>query len=119
LRYNYTAQVDGVEKTYAWVSFSWNKKRLKAEFHAEIDETKITPDLNMPVECHLGRTDGAINGVTGCYLAFGEQRFHAPAALAYRGTATMSKDECNKEVYQVSLKDETGFLVRKLYLPEL
>jgi len=73
----------------------------------------------MPVECHLERIEGTINGVTGCYLAFGEQRFHAPAGLAYRGTATRSKDESNKEVYRVCLKDKNGFLVRKLYLPEL
>lgn len=119
LRYNYNAQVDGVEKTYARVSFSWDKERLKAEFQAEIDETLITPDLDMPVECHLERTEGTINGVTGCYLAFGDQRFHAPVGLAYRGTATTSKDASNKEVYEVSLKDENGFLVKKRYLPEL
>ena len=58
MRYNYNATVDGAEKTYAWVSFSWDKERLKAEFQAEIDETRITPDLNMPVECHLERTEG-------------------------------------------------------------
>ena len=119
LQYNYNATVDGAEKTYAWVSFFWDKEGLKAEFQAEIDETRITPDLNMPVECHLGRTDGTINGVTSCYLAFGEQRFYAPAGLAYLGTATKSMDESNKEVYQLSLKDENGFIVRKLYLPEL
>ncbi len=118
MRYNYNASVDGLEKTYAWVSFSWDKECLKAEFQAEIDETRITPDLNMPVECHLERTEGTIHGVTGCYLAFGEQQFHAPAGLAYRGTATRFKDESNKEVYEVSAKDETGFLVKKLDLPE-
>jgi hypothetical protein len=119
MRYNYNAPVDGIEETYAWVSFSWDKEHLRAEFRADIDETKITPDLDMPVECHLERSEGWINGVVGCYLAFGEQRFYAPAGLAYRGTATTSKDESNKEVYQVSLKEENGFLVRKVYLPEL
>lgn len=119
LRYNYKASVDGVERTYARVSFSWDRERLKAEFQAEIDETRITPDLNMPVECRLERTEGTVNGVTGCYLAFGEQRFYAPAGLTYRGTATRSRDESNKDVYQVTLKDEGGYLIRKLYLPEL
>jgi len=119
LRYSFKALVDGAEKTYAWVSFSWDKARLKAEFQAEVDETKITTDLNMPVECRLERTEGAVNGVAGCYLAFGEQRFWAPAGLDYRGTATRSKDGSGKEAYQVSLKDENGFIVRKLYLPEL
>jgi len=119
LRYNYKASVDGVEETYAWVSFSWDREGLKAEFQAEIDETRITPDLNMPVECRLERTEGTINGVTGCYLAFGEKRFYARAGLEYRGAATRSKEASDKEVYQVSLKDENGFIVRKLYLPEL
>lgn len=119
LRYNYTTVVDGVEKTYAWVSFSWDSERLKVEFQAEIDESLFTPDLNMPVECRLERIAGTINGVIGCYVAFGEQRFEAPAGLAYRGTATRPKDESDNEVYQVSVKDDYGFLVRRLYLPEL
>ena len=36
-----------------------------------------------------------------------------------RGTAVASKDQSNREIYNVNLKDENGFLVRKLYLPEL
>jgi hypothetical protein len=119
LRYNYTATVDGVEKTYAWLIFSWSKERLKAEFEAEIDETTVTADLNMPVECHLERINGTIQGVAMCFLAFGDQRFYAPAGLAYQGDATCSTVESNKEVYQVTVKDEGGFLVTKRYLPEL
>jgi len=119
LRYNYNATVDGLEKTYAWVSFSWDKERLKAEFQAEIDETSIVPDLNMPVECHLKRTEGMIDGVVGCYLAFEKQRFYAPTGLPYLGTATSSRGESNREVYEVSLRNDAGFLVKKLYLPEL
>jgi len=119
LRYNYRATVDGVEQTYAWVTFAWNKDGLKAEFQAEVDETRITPELNVPVECHLERSEGMITGVADCYLAFGDKRFHAPAGLPYRGTATSSRGEVNEEIYEVSLKNETGFLVKKLYLPEL
>jgi phosphohistidine phosphatase SixA len=119
LRYNYKASANGSEQTYAWVSFSWDRECLRTEFEAEIDETRIIPDLNMPVECPLERTEGTIHGVTGCYLAFGEKRFYAPAGLAYRGNATRSTDESNREVYQVNLKDENGFIVKKLCLPEL
>lgn len=119
LRYNYVAPLEGSEKTYAWVSFIWDKERLRAEFQADVDETGITTDLNMPVECRLERIEGTINGVIGCYLAFGEQRFYAPVGLPYRGTATKSMNGSNKELYQVNLKDESGFLVRKLDLPEL
>ncbi|MFH1116569.1 MAG: histidine phosphatase family protein [Pseudomonadota bacterium] len=117
--YTYNAPVAGIEKTYARVSFSWDKERLKAEFHADVDETLVTPDLGMPVECRLERAAGTIRGVTGCFLAFGDQRFHAPIGLAYNGTATTAKSESNKQVYEISLKDENGFLVKKPNLPEM
>jgi hypothetical protein len=119
LRYNYKAKVDGVEHTYAWVTFAWNKEGLKAEFQAEVDETRITPELNMPVECHLERSEGMITGVADCYLAFGDKRFHAPAGLPYRGTATSSTDASKQEVYQVTLQDAGSAIVEKRYLPEL
>lgn len=119
LRYNYNAPVDGAEKTYGWVEFSWDRERLKAEFQADVDESKFTPDFAMPIECRSERSEGAIHGMIGCYLAFGAKRFHAPAGLAYHGTATMSKDESKKEIYKESLKNTTGFVVRKDYLPEL
>jgi hypothetical protein len=119
LRYNYNTTVNGVEKTYAWVSFSWDRERLKAEFLAEIDETEITAEFNMPVECRLETVEGAINGVTGCYLAFGDKRFFAPAGMDYQGSATISRDEANKQVYRVNLKNEAGFIVKKISLPEL
>jgi len=117
-RFNYNALVDGLDKTYAWITFSWDKERLKAEFQAEIDETVIVPDLNMPVECRLARTEGTMAGVISCYLAFGEQRFFAPAGTAYRGTAKTSEDEANRQVYQVSLTEENGCIVRNLTPPE-
>ncbi len=119
LRYNYNTTINGLEKTYAWVSFSWDRERLKAEFLAEIDETGITPEFNMPVECRLETVEGAINGVAGCYLAFGDKHFHAPAGMDYQGSATISRDEANKQVYRVNLKNEAGFIVKKIYLPEL
>ena len=119
MRYNYNATMDGIEQTYAWVSFAWDKECLKVEFQAEVDETKLTPDLNMPVELHLERSDGTITGVTNCYLAFGDKRFHAPAGLPYRGAATKSRDASNNEVYDVAVGEENGVLVEKRYLPEL
>jgi len=101
------------------VSFAWDKECLKVEFQAEVDETKLTPDLNMPVEFHLERSDGTMTGVTNCYLAFGDKRFHAPAGLPYRGAVTKSRDASNNEVYDVAVGEENGVLVEKRYLPEL
>lgn len=119
MRYNYKALVNGIEQTYAWVTFAWDKEGLKAEFQAEVDESKVTPDLNMPVEFHLDRSEGMISGVASCYVALGDKRFHAPAGLPYRGIATRSKDSSNKKVYQAILTDENGVIVEKRYLPEL
>lgn len=117
--YNYKTTVDGVEKTYASVRFAWGKNRLRAEFQADVDESRITPDLNMPVECRLEQAEGVINGSIDSYLGFGNKRFYAPAGLSYRGIATKSRDKSNSETYQVDLKDNNGFIIKKLYLPEL
>jgi phosphohistidine phosphatase SixA len=119
LRYNYNTSVNGKEMTYARVMFSWNRERLKAEFEADVDESTLTPDFAMPVECRLARVEGSIHGMIGCYLAFGGRRFHAPAGLAYQGTATTSREESDKEIYQKSLKNSTGVIFPKQYLPEL
>jgi phosphohistidine phosphatase SixA len=113
LRYNYKTSVNGNEKTYAWVTFSWDKEGLKAELQADVDESAIVPDLNMPVECHLGKADGTVIGVIDCYLAFGEKRFFSPVGTTYHGTATTTHDESNKGVYQVNIKDANGLIVKK------
>ena len=110
--------MDGNEQTYAWVSFSWDKERLKAEFEADVDEAKVTPNFNMPVEFHLGRVEGVITGVTSCYLGFGDKRFYAPAGMPYRGTGITSQ-EGNDQAYQSTLGERDGVIVEKRYLPEL
>lgn len=118
LRYTYKTLVDGNEKAYAWVTFTWDKEHLRAEFTADVDETLVVPDLDMPVECHLARTKGTLVGVIGCYLAFGEHQFSAPVGMAYRGTATISTDDSKKEVYRVNLQNDTSYIVRQQRLPE-
>ncbi len=119
LRYSYKAKSDGVDTKYAHVTFSWSRDRLLAEFQADIDENRIDPDLNLPVELHFEKVDGNVSGVANCYLAFGRQRFYVPAGLSYTGVASRLKDASGKQVYTVSLKNDDGVLVRKLYLPEL
>lgn len=119
LRYSYKAKSGGADNTYAQVNFSWNRDRLVAEFQADIDENRIEPDLNLPVELHFEKIDGNVSGVANCYLAFGRQRFYAPAGLSYTGVASSLEDASGKQLYTVSLKNNDGELVRKLYLPEL
>ena len=120
VRYNFTAMVDGFEQTYARITFTWNKEGLKAEFVADVDESKIIADLNTPVELRLDKSVGVISGVVSCLLGLGDKRFYAPAGLPYGGMATKIRDEpSNTEVYKAILKDEKGVLVEKSYLPEL
>lgn len=119
LRYYYRIDVAGVKHTYAKVSFTWNKDWLKSEFEANVDENKIKPELNMPVECHFEKVDGSVNGVTNCYVAFGKQRFYAPFGLSYNGIASTLRESSNKEIYNVCLRDNNGVLIKKVYLPEL
>lgn len=119
LSYSYKAKSGGADNTYAQVNFSWSRDRLVAEFHADIDENRVEPDLNLPVELHFEKIDGNVSGVANCYLAFGRQRFYAPAGLSYSGVASSLEDASGKQLYTVSLKNKDGVLVRKLYLPEL
>ncbi|MFH0959871.1 MAG: histidine phosphatase family protein [Pseudomonadota bacterium] len=120
LRYNYKAMVDGVEQTYAWVTFSWNKEGLKAEFQAEVDANRIIPELNMPIDFNLSKSEGMISGVASCYLAMGKKRFYAPAGLTYSGIVSkIGDDQSNKEIYNTLIREENGVIVQKRYLPEL
>ena len=119
LRYHYKTTVKGVEHTYATVSFTWGKERLTVEFHAQVDESRIQPDLNMPVQLPPENPKGFITGVIDCYLAFGDKRFYAPAGLAYRGTAGRSRDTSEQKYYRATLTAKDGIIVKKKYLPEL
>lgn len=119
LRYHYNTAVKGVEHTYATVSFSWGRQLLTVEFHAQVDESKIKPDLNMPVQLPPENPKGLITGVIDCYLAFGDKQFYAPAGLTYQGTAVRSRDASNQERYQATLTAKDGIIVSKRYLPEL
>jgi len=119
LRYHYKTALKNVEHTYATVSFSWSRQLLTVEFHAEVDESKIKPDLNMPVQLPPENPKGLITGVIDCYLAFGDKRFYAPAGLTYQGIAGRSRDASNQERYQATLTAKDGIIVKKKYLPEL
>jgi hypothetical protein len=119
LRYEYRAVVDGREHTYAWVSFRWDKHSLQAEFQAEVDESRFKSSLDPPVVVAPGKPEGLIIGAAACYLAFGGQRFHAPAGLSYQGTGVRSKDPASPGVYQATLTAPQTIIVKKTYLPEL
>ena len=119
LTYHYRAVVKGAEHTYATVSFSWGRQLLTVEFHAQVDESKVKPDLNMPVQLPPENPKGLITGVIDCYLAFGDKRFHAPAGLTYQGTACRSRCPSNQERYEAILSAKNGIILKKEYLPEL
>lgn len=118
-KYYYRAIVNGIEQNYGRVYFDWNREWLKIEFDASVDESIIKADLNMPVECHMERFDGLVNGITNCCVAFGPKRFNAPAGLSYSGIASRIKDPSGSEAYYISLRDDNGFIIRKTYMPEL
>jgi phosphohistidine phosphatase SixA len=119
LRYHYKTALKGEEHTYATVSFYWGRELLTVEFHAKVDESKIKPDLNMPVQLPPENPKGLITGVIDCYLAFGDKRFYAPAGLTYQGTAIKSRDASKQERYEATLTAKDGIIVKKEYLPEL
>lgn len=119
LRYHYKTAVEGVEQNYATVSFSWGRQLLTVEFHAQVDESKIKPHLNMPVQLPPENPKGLITGVIDCYLAFGDKRFYAPAGLTYQGTADRFQNTSNRKRYQATLTAKDGIIVKKKYLPEL
>jgi len=119
LRYHYRTSVKGAAHTYATISFSWDRQLLTVEFRAQVDESKIKPDLNMLVQLPPENPEGLITGVIDCYLAFGDKRFYAPAGLTYQGIAGRSQDASNRERYEAVLSVKNGIIVKKEYLPEL
>lgn len=118
LHYHYKSSVNGVSQSYAQVSFDWNKQRLRVKFQAVVDEGKITPEIDVPVEVGNEKPVGLIIGATPCYIAFGHKRFYAPAGLTYRGSGGETKTGGNKGLYQAALTVANGILTEKPGPPE-
>lgn len=118
LLYHYKAAKDGLSPSYAQIFFSWNKHRLRVRFRAVVDEGKITPEIDVPVEVGNEKPLGLIIGAAPCYIAFGHQRFYAPAGLAYRGSGGKAKTGSQKGAYRAALTVVNGILTEKPGPPE-
>jgi len=118
LRYHYKTMAGGYERTYAWISFAWDKKSLQVELQADVDEGSITPEIDLPITLETDKPVGLIMGSTPCYLAFGTKRFQAPIGLSYQGLGGPPPPPAPPGAYQATLMSVSGFLVEKPEVPE-
>ncbi len=115
LRYAYCTILDGVKHPYAWVYFSWNSRRLRIEFNAQVDGPVITPEIDMPVQPHQKRPEGLVHGAVNVYVGFGNQCFHAPAGLSYSGVANRVSTASGDEIYHFTVSaNGSGLLPRSV-----
>jgi len=116
--YRYKALVDGVALTYAWISFAWDRQSLRVEFQADVDESRITPAIDLPIYLEGDRPAGLIVGSTPCSVAFGPQKFLAPNGLSYQGMGGQAPPPATPGSYQATLKSVAGFLLKQANAPE-
>ncbi len=118
LIYRYTAKAGGAERTYAWVSFAWDKQTLRVEFRADVDEGSLTPEIDLPITLETDKPLGLIVGSAPCYVAFGPKKFQAPNGLNYRGLGGTAPPRALPGSYQATLRSAGGFLLEKPPEPE-
>jgi hypothetical protein len=118
LLYRYKTVVGGAERTYAWISFAWDRQSLRVEFQADVDEGSITPEIDLPIPLAADKPVGLIVGSTPCHLAFGQKRFQAPIGLNYQGLGGKIPPPAPPGSYQATLRSAGGFLLEKSADPE-
>ncbi len=118
LIYRYTAKAGKAERTYAWVSFAWDKQALRVEFRADVDEDSLTPEIDLPITLETDKPLGLIVGSAPCYVAFGPKKFQAPNGLNYRGLGEETPPPAPPGSYQATLRSAGGFLLEKPAEPE-
>ena len=118
LIYRYKTVAGGAERTYAWISFAWDRQSLRVEFQADVDEGSITPEIDLPITLEADKPVGLIVGSTPCHLAFGHKRFHAPIGLNYQGLGGKAPPPAPPGSYQATLMSVGGFLLEKSDDPE-
>ncbi len=111
LLYHYQAPGAAASRSYARVSFTWNNQSLRVEFRANVDESKIQPEIDVPVDVGNTKPQGLIIGATPCYIAFGEKKYDAPAGLSYKGAGKKSKTPGKPETYHAFLECRDGILI--------
>lgn len=111
LTYRYKSKAGGALRTYAWISFAWDRQSLRVEFKADVDEGKVTPEIDLPINLEGGRPEGLIVGSAPCCLAFGPQRFLAPVGLSYQGMGGPAQPPAPPGSYRATLTSVDGFLL--------
>lgn len=118
LIYRYKTKAGDAERTYAWISFAWDKHSLRVNFQADVDEGSITPEIDLPITLEADKPVGLIVGATSCHLAFGPKKFLAPNGLNYQGQGGKAPPPAPPGSYQATLMSVGGFLVEKSENPE-
>jgi len=118
LIYRYKAKAGDAERTYAWISFTWDRRSLRIQFQADVDEGSITPELDLPITLEPDEPVGLIVGSTPCYVAFGPKKFQAPIGLNYQGLGGKASPPAPPGSYQATLTYVSGFMVEKSQDPE-
>ncbi|MHB9073295.1 MAG: hypothetical protein ACYC6G_07210 [Desulfobaccales bacterium] len=118
LIYRYKTKAGDAERTYAWISFAWDKQYLRVKFWADVDEGSITPKIDPPITLEPAPPVGLIVGSTPCYVAFGPKKFQAPIGLNYQGLGEKAPPPASPGSYHATLMSVSGFLVEKSGEPE-
>jgi hypothetical protein len=113
LIYRYKTTAGGAERTYAWISFAWDKTALRVEFRADVDEGSLTPEFDLPITLETDKPAGLIVGSTPCHVAFGPKNFEAPGGLSYQGLGGKASPQAPPGSYQATLVSVSGCLVEK------
>lgn len=111
LIYRYKTKGGDAERTYAWISFAWDRQSLQVEFQADVDEGSITPEIDLPITLEADKPGGLIVGSAPCYVAFGQKKFQAPIGLNYQGLGGKAPPPAPSGSYQATLVSVGGFLV--------
>ncbi len=111
LIYRYKTKSGDAKRTYAWISFAWDKHYLRVKFQADVDEGSITPEIDLPITLEPDEPVGLIVGAAPCYVAFGPKKFQAPIGLNYQGQGGETPPPAPPGSYQATLVSVGGFLV--------
>ena len=113
LIYRYRTKGREAERTYAWISFAWDRQSLQVEFQADVDEGSVTPEIDLPITLEADKPVGLIVGSTPCYVAFGPKKFQAPIGLNYQGLGGKAPSPAPPGSYQATLMSVGGFFQEK------
>jgi len=111
LVYRYKTKGGDAARTYARISFAWNRQSLQVEFQADVDEGGVTPEIDLPITLEADKPVGLIVGSALCYVAFGPKKFQAPIGLNYQGLGGKAPPPAPAGSYQATLVSVGGFLV--------